>query len=231
MTLAQRDSQLREVMDDPDCDPRLLRRTLRGFPLVNRAVSGWGRVYRSHVRPALERAGGRARLLDIGCGGGDVLRRLVRAARADGIDIEAVGIDPDPRAVEVARETPMPGVSIRQAFSADLVQEGCEPFDAVVSNHLLHHLSEQEITQLLDDSAALSQGVSVHSDIARSRAAYGLFALGSIPVAAGTLLRVDGLRSIRRSFTGAELAQTLPAGWQVEQPSRFRLLAVRREWS
>src|SRR5699024_9290522 len=120
VTLSARDTRLTELMDDPDCDPVRLRRTLRRFRIVNRVVSGWGGVYRRHVRPALAAAEGRTRILDIGCGGGDVLRRLVRRARRDGFAVDGVGIDPDARAHAVAvAATPLTGVTYRRASSHD----------------------------------------------------------------------------------------------------------------
>lgn len=228
MNLSRRDTALRELMDDADCDPRRLGRTLRRFGPVNRAVSRWGSVYRSHLRPALAAAEGPARLLDIGCGGGDVLRRIVRLARRDGFAVAGLGIDPDPGAVEAAGEGPrLAGVSYRRASSRDLVREG-ERFGIVLSNHLLHHLDDAAFEAVVDDSEALTTGVCVHSDIARSRAAYAAFAVASLPLAPGSFIRVDGLRSIRRSYTREELRLRLPQGWDAEQPSRFRLLAVHR---
>jgi hypothetical protein len=96
-----------------------------------------------------------------------------------------------------------------------------------VSNHVLHHLGDDERTGFLADSAALASGRSVHSDIRRSREAYRAYALASPLVSAGTFVRVDGLRSIRRSFTLAELRDTLPSGWRAERASPHRVLAVR----
>lgn len=222
-----RDTRLTELMDDPECDPERLRRTLQRFDIVNRAVSRWGAVYRSLLRPLLLRLDRRARILDIGCGGGDVLRRLVRFARDDGFDIEGLGIDPDPRALEVAERAPLDGVSFRRAYSRDLVDEGAR-FDVVVSNHLLHHLDDDELAELISDSEALATGLCAHSDIVRSRLAYAAFSVAALPVAPGTFLRVDGLRSIRRSYRPEELAARLPEHWAVERPGLFRLLAVHR---
>ena len=234
VSLARRDERLTEIMDDPDCDPDRLRRTLQGFGLVNRAVASWGRVYRTHLRPVLAAASvesgrrGAVRVLDVGCGGGDVLRRIVASAARDGIAVEGVGIDPDPRAIAVATGAPrVPGVVYRQCYSSALVADG-ERFDVVLSNHLLHHLAADELSGLLADSEALATRLAVHSDIARSRLAYAAFAIGAVPVSPGTLLRVDGLRSIRRSYTPDELAAALPAGWRAERVGPFRLLAVQR---
>ncbi|MEJ6490620.1 methyltransferase domain-containing protein [Leucobacter sp. USCH14] len=234
MSLAQRDARVTEIMDDPQCDPDRLRRTLEGFGAVNRAVASWGTVYRTHIRPALAAASAErhrsrpVRLLDVGCGGGDVLRRIVTKAARDGYAVQGVGIDPDPRAIAVADSAPrVPGVEYRECFSSDLVETG-ERFDVVMSNHLLHHLTEAELGGLLADSEALASRLAVHSDIARGRLAYAGFAVGAVPVSVGTLLRVDGLRSIRRSYTPSELARLLPEGWEAERVNRFRLLAVHR---
>ncbi|PRI11848.1 methyltransferase domain-containing protein [Leucobacter massiliensis] len=228
MSLARRDTALTELMDDPECDPVRLDRTLRRFWLVNGAVTRWGHVYRTRLRPAFAAAGDRPlRILDVGCGGGDVLRRVVRMVRRDGFAVEGLGIDPDPRAQRAAAAGPgLAGVEFRRAHSTELARSG-ERFDAVISNHVLHHLSPAELGTVICDSEALARGVCVHSDIARGRLAYAAFALGASVVAPGTFLRVDGLRSIRRSYTRPELAALLPAGWRVEQAGPFRLLAVR----
>jgi 2-polyprenyl-3-methyl-5-hydroxy-6-metoxy-1,4-benzoquinol methylase len=231
MSLAVRDEGLAELMDDPACDPDLLRATLVRFGTVNRFVSGWGVVYRTRLRPHLASLGRPARVLDIGSGGGDLIDRLAAAARRDGLDVTWTGIDPDPRALEVAlARTPIAGASFREADAAALAREGLT-YDAVLSNHVLHHLGDG-LPAFADESLALSRGIVLHSDIARSRLAYGLYAVGITPFQRGTFLRTDGLRSIRRSYTRAELTTALegdnPGVWSVERPVPFRLVAVGR---
>lgn len=224
--LARRDEHVQELMDDPGCDGAALRRTVARFDTVNRLVAGWRGAYTRRLRPVLARTPGPARILDIGCGGGDVLRRLVTYARTDGFDVRGVGIDPDERCLDVARAAPtMPGVAYRSARSDDIVAAG-DRFDIVVSNHLLHHLGPADLDGLWRDSMALTTGICLHSDILRSRIAYGAYAVGIIPFARGTFLRVDGLRSIRRSFRPRELTLRTPAGWTVETSVPFRVRAV-----
>lgn len=230
MSLRTRDVTVRELMDDPDCDPTRLAATLRRFGLVNRLVSGWGRVYRRALRPhlaALARTEPHrpARVLDLGSGGGDLLARLSALAARDGLAVEWVGADPDPRAFAVASARDLPRVDFRCADGAALRADG-ERFDAVLSNHVLHHLDGAGLPAFADDSLALSRGPVLHSDIARSRTAYALYAAGITPLAPGTFLRTDGLRSIRRSHRADELAAALGPAWRVEQPAAFRLLAV-----
>lgn len=222
-------------MDDPDCDPERLRATLRRFDTVNRLVSGWGGVYARRIRPFLSGLGRPARVLDLGCGGGDVLVRLARLAARDGMPAEWVGADPDPRAIEVAAARGAPGtVRFTRADSTALLAAG-ERFDLVVSNHVLHHLDTRALASFTSDSRELATGLVLHGDIARSRLAYGLYAIGIIPLQHGTFLRTDGLRSIRRSHTPAELQRILdaesPRTWRVGAPAPFRLLAESRPGS
>lgn len=229
MSLAVRDEALIELMDDPGCDARRLRATLRRFGTVNRLVSGWGTVYRTTLAPYLASLGRSARVLDLGAGGGDLIARLAGLAARDGLDVAWTGVDPDPRAIEVAVEREVPATAtFRCTDAAALADEG-ERFDVVLSNHVLHHLGP-DLAAFATESLELSRGLVLHGDIERSRLAYALYAVGITPLAPGTFLRTDGLRSIRRSFRRDELADALApdtAGvWRVEKPAPFRLLAV-----
>lgn len=212
-------------MDAPDCDEDRLRRTYAQFRVVNAVVAGWRATYRRQVRPVL-RPDRPTTVLDIGCGGGDLARALVRWASRDGCRVHVTGVDPDPRAHAWATaRPPVPGVTFRRAFSTDLVAEGSS-FDVVVSNHVLHHLDDPALQALLSDSRALARVRVVHSDIARSRVAYLLFSAATRPFFPGSFIREDGLTSIRRSYTASELRAVLPPGWRVQPQRPWRNLVL-----
>jgi 2-polyprenyl-3-methyl-5-hydroxy-6-metoxy-1,4-benzoquinol methylase len=233
--LGARDEHARELMDDPACDLAMLERTYERFGVVNAVVSGQRAVYRRWIRPRLQRraaVGDVGRLLDVGTGGADLPRRLLGWARADGLPLDVVAIDPDERAIEFARRRPpMPGLELRPVSTRELSVTG-EWFDVVTSNHVLHHLDGHELGALLADSEALLApgGVAVHGDIERTRLGYAGFWLGTLPfqpnLLRGSFIRPDGLTSIRRSHTAAELAAALPAGWRVRRgfPSRLEVV-------
>lgn len=224
---SRRDETLTELMDDPHCDPQRLHATLRRFGVVNRMVSGWDAVYRSTLRPLLAGLDREGRVLDIGSGGGDVVARLARLARRDGLQVRWTGADPDPRALAVARERSAPGLTFEAADADELVRRG-DQYDAVISNHVIHHLDRDELRRFTSASLQLATSTVLHGDIARSRLAYALFAAGITPVAPGTFLRTDGLRSIRRSYVAGELATELGSPWTVSEPAPFRLIAQAR---
>lgn len=212
-----------ENMDDPDCDPAMLERAYREFRLVNALVSGWRSIYRREIRPTLSTTRATT-LLDVGSGAGDVSRALARWAARDGLRLEVTGIDPDPRAQAFATaQPPRRGLTFRQAFSSELVAEGAR-FDFVVSNHMLHHLSAAQLGGLLFDSERLARRRVLHADIERSRLAYLGFSLVAWPYFGPSFIRADGLTSIRRSFTVAELQAAVPPAWSVSQGQPSRLV-------
>ena len=103
--------QAEELMDDPALDAGTYRAVLTDLARVNRATL-------AH-RPTLgflRRAVGRRRsfrLLDVGFGGGDMLRHIARWARKRRIAVDLTGIDLNRRSADVAEAHPSPGAPIR----------------------------------------------------------------------------------------------------------------------
>jgi len=221
--LDRREPWLVEHMDRPDVDPGKLRNTFRQFDRVNRWISRWDAIYRARIRPLLSPSRGQ-RLLDVGCGGGDMARRLHDMARSDGLRLQVVGLDPDPDALAVARARTCDGVSFRLGHAADLIREE-ESFEFVICNHLLHHFGNPDLPVFLHDLEALATRRILCGDIERSRLGYALFSILTRPVFRNSYIREDGLTSIRKSFTRDELRAVVPSGWKVDRKHPFRLLA------
>lgn len=222
--LAERDVTAVEEMDKPGCDPAKLDRTYAQFGLINSVVAGWRSTWVRRLRPQLSTSE-RNTLLDIGSGGGDVPRAFARWALKDRIRLDITAIDPDERAQSfAASHPPVPGLTFRKAFSAELVSEG-RRFDLVTSNHVLHHLDKDQFAGLLQDSEQLSTRLAIHSDIERTRPGFALFSVGTLPFR-GSFIRQDGLTSIRRSYLASELSAAATPGWTVERQLPFRNLLI-----
>lgn len=227
--LRRRAEALRERMDEPDCDPLTLDRTYGQFAVLNQLLSGWHRAWTRKLRPAARAAAaerGVTELLDVGCGGGDLARRLAAWAARDGVPLRITAIDPDRRALAFARRRAVPpSVTFASDDALDLAADGAR-FDIVVSNHVLHHLGESEVVAFLRASDRLSRGAVLHNDLRRTPLALPAFALFSLPFRR-SYIREDGFRSIRRSYVPSELRPLLPQGFDVRPVGRFRQWIVR----
>jgi 2-polyprenyl-3-methyl-5-hydroxy-6-metoxy-1,4-benzoquinol methylase len=225
--LSMRAVDLQEALENPQSDPSKRSKTYRHFGMLNPFLSRWRFLYRRILRPRLRDVSPECSLLDVGFGGGDVPILLSRWAKEDGIRLRVTAIDRSPDAFEfVAKNRASSDVEFRCASVSDVLREG-RRFDVVTSNHILHELDEGSLRGFLGDADVLSKRLALFSDIRRSAAGYRLFAWGLWPFRWSSYIVDDGLISIRRSYTEAELSSIVPAGWEVRRLCPFRLLAIR----
>lgn len=221
--LTNRQPELIEYMDRPACNLALLENTYQQFATINRLLSQWKRIYKNEMRP-LMKENRTYSLLDIGFGGGDVPISLAKWALQDRIKLVITAIDTDPRAFQFVQNNYSEGlITWRHTSSADLVLKR-ERYDFVISNHLLHHLQNSEISTLLKEARELANLKVLFNDIERSDIGYSLFNVFSRILFRHSFITDDGLTSIKRSFTRQELARIAPAEWKVEALFPFRLL-------
>lgn len=222
--LKHREKDAKERMDDPNCDKQELFNTYEQFSVINALISRWRSIYIEEIRAACGERDNNYTLLDIGFGGGDLPIKLSGWAKNDGISLDITAIETDERACEYVSKIDTPAeITFRQVSSTDLMEEG-RSFDFVISNHLLHHLGDNELLQLLDESKALSRKKVLFNDIERSDTGYLLFNLLSRPVFRSSFITDDGLTSIRRSYTAEELRKKVPREWKVTRIFPYRLL-------
>ncbi|MGM0546994.1 MAG: class I SAM-dependent methyltransferase [Bacteroidota bacterium] len=221
--LSQRDTESREHMDDSNCDLEELHNTYRQFDRVNQWISGWRKIYTHHIRPKIQ-LNIPYSLLDVGFGGGDIPIKLARWAQADGIDLRITAIDPDPRAIAFVESTNYPPNIQFLQCQLSALDPTDEQFDFVVSNHLIHHLTKKELLETLDQAQQLSRLAVIFNDLQRSDLAHLLFNIFSRPIFRSSFITEDGLTSIKRSYTPAELETIAPKEWQVQRLFPFRML-------
>jgi len=107
------------------------------YDLLTRAL-GMGKFYDALVAQA--ELGDGLRVLEIGCGTGNVTTRVKRAA--PGADV--IGTDPDPLALARAQRKArgLTGIRFERAYAQELPFADGE-FDRVLSSMMLHHLDEE----------------------------------------------------------------------------------------
>ena len=218
-----------EQMDQPGLDPAEYELVLRDLARVNR----WTMA----ARPTLgflekaTRDAGSFRLLDVGFGQGDMLRRISRWARSRGVTAALVGVDMNPKSVEAARRATPPSLGIE--FLAGDYSDVAGPFDFIISSLVAHHMDETELVAFLRFMEAHSRRGWFVNDLHRHRAAHLSYPLLARAIRTHRIVREDGTLSIARSFRapewGALLAQAgVPEGAaRVVRRFPFRLCVER----
>jgi 2-polyprenyl-3-methyl-5-hydroxy-6-metoxy-1,4-benzoquinol methylase len=217
-----------ERMDAEDLPAETLAAVLADLAQVN--------VVTLAARPTLDflnlavRRNGTLRLLDVGYGDGDMLRRIALWAKRRGIAAELVGIDLNPNSAAAARAH-TPGdlrIDYRTGDYADLAGEG---WDVIVSSLVAHHMTHDQLVSFLrfmEAEAALGWFVN---DLHRHGFAYRAYPLLARLFGWHEIVRHDGTLSIARSYRPAEWAPILrEAGLEGARVARrfpFRLCVER----
>lgn len=193
-------------------------RSLADLRFVNRWLGNRGSLLDA-VRPHLPVPG---RLLDVGCGSGDVTAFL--AARVGG-PLLAVGLD-----VKALHLRGAPGVVRPVVADVRRLPFPERAFDVVTASLFLHHFDDAELPALLGGLARLARHALVVSDLRRALVPWAFGRL-AFPLLFRSRVSVDdGLVSIRRGFREDELRRAFAAAGlrrvEVRRLFPYRLLAV-----
>ena len=141
------------------------------------------------------------RLLDVGFGDGDMLRRIERWAMKRGIEAELVGVDLNPRSEQAARAHTSADSRIRWV-TGDYADQGGE-WDAIVSSLVAHHMNHDQLVAFLRFMDANARCWLVN-DLHRHGFAHIGFPLLARLARWHPIVRHDGTLSIARSYRPAE---------------------------
>lgn len=189
-------------MDDPSLPPDAHAEALVALSRVNRVSGTAGRVSRALARMRGIRA---PRVLDVGCGGGDVVVRVARWAQRRGRSVRLVGLDRSEVALGHAREA-----ARRAGVAVDFVQGDAiagfppGPWDLVVINLFLHHLPDREVVALLTEVRRQADRL-LAQDLLRGRLGYLMAWFGMRLLSRSRVGHVDGPLSVRAGFRSGEL--------------------------
>ena len=201
--------ELPELMDG-DCSYEDFRDCLRSLEQVNRWLLGY--------RPTLawlERLPRGLRdpvhIVDVGCGGGDLLRQIAGWARRRGIAVQLTGIDLNPYAARAATESTPKELGIAWVTGDAMLYRTGKPIDIVVSSLMAHHLEDEEILALLRWMEATVRVGWFINDLERSEQACRMFGWFAEVVGWHRFVRHDGPVSFRRAFLKEDWVRLLTA--------------------
>ena len=224
MSLAVR-SQAEELMDADDLDAATYADVVGDLATVNTVTMA--------RRPTLDflaraTAGRKSfRLLDVGFGDGDMLRRIARWAKAKGIEAELVGVDLNQHSEQAARAH---GGAIRYV-TGDYADLAHEPWDVIVSSLVAHHMSHDQLIAFLRFMEGRASAGWFVNDLHRHGFAHWGFPVLATIARWHPIVRHDGTLSIARSYRPDEWPPLLAEAGITEAKVRrvfpFRLCVER----
>jgi len=197
-----------EIMDAPDLPPARLVETLKGLSLVN-LVTRSSRLMWPDLKATARRHPDRPiRVLDVACGGGDVLLTLWRASRRAGLRVDFAGCDLSATAVAYAKEEAVRAGANIEFFTNRVPQDPLpDGYDLIMSTLFLHHLDEDAAISFLRDATAKARDRVVIQDLVRSPLSYWFARLGTGVLLLSDICREDGRTSVEGAFNSVEARQ------------------------
>jgi 2-polyprenyl-3-methyl-5-hydroxy-6-metoxy-1,4-benzoquinol methylase len=215
--------ELPELMDG-DCSYDDFRDCLRSLEQVNRLLMG----YRATLAwlEQLSRTGrGPLHIVDVGFGGGDLLRRIARWACHRRLSVQLTGIDRNPYAARVAAESTPKELGITWLTCDALDFRPRERIDIVVSSLMEHHLENEEIIRQLRWMEAAAQTGWFINDLERTKWACRSFEWVAAALGWHRFVRLDGPVSFRRAFRKDDWVKLLATA---EIP--LQAVTIERSW-
>ena len=229
-------SQLAESMDEP-CSRDQLRGCLRDVARINR----WTLAYRPVLRwlddsvDSTQALTEPLRILDVGSGYGDGLRRIEQWAKARRIAVELTGLDLNPDATAIAQEAALASSRIRWVC-ADIFQfVPPQPIHLVTSSLFTHHLADDGVVRFLhwmERHATLGWFIN---DLSRAPIPYCSVRAIAKLMRLHPFVQNDAPVSIARSFVPADWQSLCAAAGLEESSVQFltykpaRLCVARRK--
>ena len=195
-----------EIMDDFSISGKILRNTLNTLAHINKWLGG-NKVTLNGLKKVINNHPKREPIIivDLGCGGGDILRKVSKYGKKEGYLFKLIGIDANKDATVYAREISKnyPEISFINCdvFSEEFESVKC---DIVLTTLFLHHFKEDQIIDLLSSLKKRAKLGIVVNDLHRHPMAYYLFKLVCLTIKNKMIIE-DGLTSILRGFKRKEL--------------------------
>jgi 2-polyprenyl-3-methyl-5-hydroxy-6-metoxy-1,4-benzoquinol methylase len=213
-----------ELMDDPSLDEGVYAHVMRDLGKVNTLT-----MARLPTLDFLGRALGERkqfRLLDVGYGGGDMLRAIAHWAAKRGISADLVGVDLNPRSETAAKAATPTTMPIRY-ITGDYADIASKDFDFIVSSLVAHHMTRTELIAFLRFMDANAKCGWFINDLHRHSFAWLGYPLLARLMRWHPIVRYDGRLSIARSYRPEEwppmLEEAGVTGTKVRRIFPFRL--------
>ena len=219
-------SEDQEIMDDLDYNDPILYDTLDKLAKINLWLGG-NKVTINGLKKALKNhpKNEAITIIDLGCGGGDLLREVSKFGKRNNYQFHLIGIDANQHTIDYAKRLSKTYDNIE--FEAiDIFSEAFDAlnYDVVLTTLFLHHFREEELVSFLKPVLKEAKLGIIVNDLHRHKLAYYLFKLLCTTIK-NKMIVEDGLTSVLRGFKRQELveiSEQLDSNYQIKWKWAFR---------
>lgn len=226
-------SEAEEIMDDLDYNGPILHDALDKLAKINQwlggnivTINGLKKALKNHNKSEA------ITIVDLGCGGGDILREISLFGKKNNYNFKLIGIDANPHTVYYANSLSQKYDNvIFEAIDIFSDQFNNLEYDLVLTTLFLHHFKEDQLVSFLKPVLQKAKLGIVVNDLHRHKLAYYLFKLLCTTIKNKTIVE-DGLTSVLRGFKREELttiSEQINANYQIQWKWAFRFQWILKQ--
>ncbi len=200
-----------EIMDNLRCTGEVVNQTLRELEVINHWLGG-NRVTLDGIELLLKRQhfDRPLSIVDLGCGGGDILKLIVPWAKKHKITTQLRGIDANPNIIDFAstHAKKYPEITFE---TVNILSENFQKrkFDIVLATLFTHHFSDHQLVEMLRALKRQAQIGIVINDIHRHWLAFYSIRILTWLFSKSVMVKFDAPLSVLRAFQRNELESIL----------------------
>jgi len=203
-------SEEEEIMDDLESSGEIIDQTLQELDVINRLLGG-NQLSIQGLKHLLQKTDQETiTLLDLGCGGGDIMILMAKWARKNQYRIQFIGIDANPNIVEYARGNcaDYPEISFQSLniFSPEFQSLDC---DIIHASLFTHHFTQEELFGLFQRFKKQAQLGIIINDLHRHFLAFYSIKWLTHFFSKSEMVKHDAALSVARGFRRKELLEIL----------------------
>lgn len=195
-----------EIMDDLDMSGELLNNSLDRIANINKWLGG-NKITIDGIKTLVKTQPNdkTISIIDLGCGNGDILRKIADLGRKNGYKFQLLGIDANQATIDYAIKlsAKYPEITYRKE---DVLSKEFEnnTYDIALCTLFLHHFDDTKALSIIQTMLENAKIGVVVNDLHRYRLAYYLFKLLTLFIN-NQMVKTDGLISILRGFKRKDL--------------------------
>jgi SAM-dependent methyltransferase len=196
-----------EIMDDLLCAGEVVHQTLRELEFINKWLGG-NAVTITALELLLKDCPGNGAItiVDLGCGGGDMLRMIQRWTVEKAISVKLIGIDANPHIIAFARKN-LQDLPQIEFLSLDIFSDEFKNlrFDVVLGTLFYHHFTDEQLSAFFKNLRYQAKKGIIINDIHRHPLAYYPIKWLTALFSRSSMVKFDAPLSVLRAFKKQEI--------------------------